>query len=235
MSQTEPRRSIGTPPVTQSGPTISLVVAMTVDYIIGVANQLPWKLSADLKRFRALTVNHAVIMGRKTHESIGKRLPDRRNIIVTRGGSQSSIDGETASSLEEAVIRCSNDNQIFVIGGGALYRQALPLATRIFLTLIEPHEMKLPLFNQFEGDAYFPRIDPSEWVITRLGRRNVARPKGRPAPISRRSVYFRFIDLTRIRESTIHTYSSTAVEQFDLEAFSSLRRTRREIVPTRSR
>lgn len=219
----EPIRTI----VPNKGPSISIVAAMTTDYVIGIANKLPWKLSMDLKRFRDLTLNHTVIMGRKTWDSIGRPLPKRRNVVVTRAGISLPSGCRSVASLDEAIRICQPDEQIFVIGGGELYRLALPLATKLHLTLIETHELKLPLFTPFEGDAYFPPIPPFEWAIERLGRRNVARPKGRPAPIPFRSVYFRFVDLVRIHAPSAEPYKEpSSGARFDLNVFEKRRRAR---------
>jgi len=206
----------GTQPpfIAATRPRVALVAAMTTENVIGVANRLPWTLSADLKRFRALTLHHCVVMGRRTYESIGVPLPNRTNIVVSRGGFVAS-ECISASSLLDALRRCPVNEATFVIGGGELYLQAMPYASRIYLTLIEAHEKKLPLFTPFEGDAYFPQIDPGEWAISRLGRRNVARPKGRAAPVAFRSVYFRFIDFVRIKQPSARS-DDTEHQKFDL-------------------
>lgn len=231
MSRVDGRASASADSVALKRQELYLVVAMTKNYIIGVANQLPWRLSADLKRFRNLTLDHPVVMGRKTFESIGRALPQRRNIVVTRGGWTVPQDIETAASLPAALALCAGQGPIFVIGGGELYREALPVASRIYLTFIELRETNLPLFKPFEGDAYFPEIDPREWAIDRLGRRNVARPKGKPAPIELRTAFFRFVDLVRRRHANWPTGSLSDKGTFDLEKFARTRNSLDKSVP----
>jgi len=228
MSQKQTTSSTGHPLVARAQPHVALVAAMTTEYIIGIANTLPWILSADLKRFRNLTTDHCLVMGRKTYESIGHPLRDRRNVIVSRGGFSPPLGCEVASTLDEAFACCRTGETIFVIGGGELYRQAIPRADRIYLTLIDLHEKKLPLFNPFEGDAYFPSIDPAEWAIERLGRRNVARPRGKPAPIPLRSVYFRFIDMVRIKDGLGQVgRQALSNEKFQIEAYERAKKQKR--------
>jgi len=128
---------------------------MALNRVIGKNGALPWRLSADLKRFRALTMGHPIIMGRKTFDSIGRALPGRRNIVISRNV-QLAIDGvETATSLQSALEMTAGAEQVFIIGGEQIYRAALPLADRIELTLIE---------EDFEGDAWFPEITPDGWT-----------------------------------------------------------------------
>jgi dihydrofolate reductase len=136
-------------------PKIVLVVAMARNRVIGKDGALPWHLPEDLKRFRRLTMGHPIIMGRKTHDSIGRPLPGRRNIVVSRNPDL-EIDGvETATSLQSALAMVADCDTAFVIGGEQIYQAALPLADRIELTLID---------SDFEGDARFPEIDPVEWT-----------------------------------------------------------------------
>lgn len=131
---------------------ISLIAAMSKNRVIGNDNSLIWKLPADMKRFKEITTGKSVIMGRKTYESIGRPLPNRRNIIITRNESY-SVDGcEVVSSLEKAIEICNSD--AIIIGGGEIYSQSLPIADRIHLTII--HE-------NFEGDTYFPELG-EEWA-----------------------------------------------------------------------
>jgi dihydrofolate reductase len=126
---------------------LAIIVAVAANGVIGRGGKLPWHVSEDLKHFKKTTSGHAIIMGRKTHESIGRALPKRRNIVVTR--SASSFDGcETAGSLAEALaLARTTDPCPFVIGGSSLYEEALPLATEIHLTTID---------GEVEGDVYFP-------------------------------------------------------------------------------
>ena len=126
---------------------------MSDNRVIGNNNELIWKLSSDLKRFKQLTTGHPVVMGRKTYESIGKPLPNRRNIIITRN-SEYEVEGcEVVSSLEEALLLSGND--CFIIGGGEIYKQSLELADKIYLTLVH---------KDFEGDTQFPELS-KEWAI----------------------------------------------------------------------
>jgi dihydrofolate reductase len=132
---------------------IKIIVAMSENRVIGNNNELIWKLSSDLKRFKELTTGHPVVMGRKTYESIGRPLPNRRNIIITRN-SEYEVEGcEVVSSLEEALLLSGND--CFIIGGGEIYKQSLELADKIYLTLVH---------KDFEGDTQFPELS-KEWAI----------------------------------------------------------------------
>ena len=131
---------------------IKIIVAMSKNRVIGNNNELIWKLSSDLKRFKELTTGHPVVMGRKTYESIGRPLPNRRNIIITRN-LEYSVDGcEIVSSLEEALLLTNND--CFIIGGGEIYNQSIELADKIYLTLVH---------KDFEGDTTFPELG-KEWA-----------------------------------------------------------------------
>lgn len=137
--------------------TVSLIVAVANNHVIGVNNTLPWHLPEDLKRFRALTTGHHIIMGRKTYESLGRLLPGRTTVIVTRNKAYQVEGALIASSLEEAIALCKDDNEAFVIGGAELYKDALKLADKLYLT-----EIAL----QVEGDAFFPEFKKSEWKET---------------------------------------------------------------------
>ena len=130
---------------------VSIIVAMAENCVIGRANGLPWKLSSDLKRFKSLTMGHHIVMGRKTYESIGRLLPGRTTVIVSRQEGYTVEGAVVVSSLEEA-IALSDD--LFVIGGGQIYEQALPLADRIYLTRVQV---------EVEGDTYFPEVDWAGW------------------------------------------------------------------------
>lgn len=134
---------------------ISLVVAMDRTRAIGAGGTLPWHLPADLRHFRDITMGKPIIMGRRTHDSIGRALPGRRNIVVTRNRDWPVPKGcEAAHSLEEALTLAGDAAEVMVIGGAALYRCALPLAQRIYLT--EVH-------TEVGGDVHFPPLDPQEW------------------------------------------------------------------------
>ena len=133
---------------------VSLIAAVARNRVIGVENRLPWHLPADLRRFRALTWGKPIVMGRRTHESIGRPLPGRRNIVVTSGGRL--LEGcEPAGSLREALAMTAPAPETVVIGGERCYREALPLSQRMYLTRIDA---------DFAGDAWFPEWDPDEWA-----------------------------------------------------------------------
>jgi dihydrofolate reductase len=136
---------------------VALIAAVAQNGVIGVDNRLPWRLADDLRRFRALTSGHSIIMGRKTWESLGKPLPDRQNIVVTRQRVFQAAGAEIAASLEAALAAASRPEPVFVIGGEALYREALPLADRLYLTEIH---------RDFVGDARFPGYARSAWRET---------------------------------------------------------------------
>ena len=137
--------------------TVSLIVAVAHNRVIGVNNTLPWHLPEDLKRFRALTTGHHIIMGRKTYESLGRLLPGRTTVIVTRNANYHVEGALTASSLQAAIALCQQDDEVFVIGGAELYKDALKLADKLYLTEID---------LQVEGDAFFPEFQKSEWKET---------------------------------------------------------------------
>jgi len=144
--------------VTTRKTRLSLIAAVAENGIIGSGNALPWRLPEDLKHFKTLTLGHPVIMGRKTYESIGRPLPGRRNIVVTRNRDFHMEGCEIAQSLEAAIAACGLDcGEVFVIGGAQIYAEALPLAQRIYLT-----EIRKP----FKGDARFPVLDRKEWEET---------------------------------------------------------------------
>lgn len=129
---------------------VFLVAAVAANGIIGADNRMPWHLPEDLKHFKALTLGHPVIMGRKTHESIGKPLPGRENIVISRKPGLEIPGVSVASSLEAALALCLGEPVVFVIGGGEIYRAALPMADGIVLTEIG---------QAFEGDTKFPDWD----------------------------------------------------------------------------
>lgn len=140
-------------------PKISAIVAMSENHVIGDNNQLPWHLPADLKHFKAITSGHPILMGRKTYESIGRPLPNRTNIIITRNHSFQAPGCIVIKSIDEAVERAAatGSDEIFIIGGAEVYKQLMPHIERIYLTIV--HEI-------FEGDAFFPELDQSQWVQT---------------------------------------------------------------------
>ncbi|MEW5707868.1 MAG: dihydrofolate reductase [Pseudomonadota bacterium] len=146
-----------------TGPRIALVVAMARNGVIGAGNALPWRLPEDLKHFKALTMGHCVVMGRKTFDSIGKLLPGRQNVIVTRRADYAVSGARVVHSVEEALESCERQDEIFVIGGAELFRDLIDRADRMYVT---------ELMQDFEGDVYFPAYDRSAWrEVSRERRR----------------------------------------------------------------
>lgn len=136
-------------------PLISLVAAVSRNGAIGKNNELLCRISEDLKFFKRTTLGSPVIMGRKTWDSIGRPLPGRRNVVVTRNPEWSADGAERAASLQDAVMLVQNAPKVFVIGGGEIYAQALPIADELVLTEIDA---------DFEGDAFFPAWDKSQFI-----------------------------------------------------------------------
>ena len=139
---------------------IILIVAKARNQVIGKDNQLIWKLSADLKRFKNLTTGHTILMGRKTYDSLGKPLPNRTHIIITRNSEFQAPEGHYAfTSLEEAIIFCNKIGveKLFIIGGGQIYKEALPICDQLEITEVDAAP---------EGDTFFPEIDLNQWLET---------------------------------------------------------------------
>lgn len=137
---------------------LALVVAMNRARVIGVNGALPWHISEDLKHFKRITVGHAIVMGRKTHQSIGRPLPDRRNIVVSRQPGLRFEGCQVVGSLEAALrLAREDDNEPRIVGGASLYAEALPRVTKMFLTQVD---------RDVEGDAFFPKFDRSQWEET---------------------------------------------------------------------
>lgn len=135
---------------------LSIIVAVAKNNAIGLNNELLYRLPSDLKRFKALTTGHTIIMGRKTFESLPKgALPNRRNIVLSRQEGLHYENAECYHSLEDALMQCDYTEDIYIIGGGELYRQTLELVKRIHLTLVDD----MPA----EADAFFPELNPDEW------------------------------------------------------------------------
>lgn len=137
--------------------TIAMIVAYAKNRVIGQNNTLPWHLPEDLKRFRALTTGHHIIMGRKTYESLGKLLPGRTTVIVTRNPDYKVAGALIASSVAAAISLCQGDDEPFIIGGAELYADGLNHANKLYVTQI---------YLTVEGDAFFPVIDKDLWKIT---------------------------------------------------------------------
>ena len=135
---------------------LALVVAMTPDRVIGLNGDMPWHIPEDLRHFRRVTMGHAIIMGRKTHESIGRALPGRQNIVITRQPDARFEGCDVVHSLDEAIAlaRSKGDEEPRVVGGGAIYALALPHATKLFLTEVD---------RSVEGDTHFPEYNPDRW------------------------------------------------------------------------
>ncbi len=133
---------------------ISIIAAMAENRVIGVNNRLPWRLPADLKHFRKVTTGHHVIMGRKNYESIGKPLPDRKNIVVTHRPDYVAPGCLVVHSLDDALQAAQSDPEAFIIGGAEIYRQSFALTQRLYLTLIH---------TVIPGDTYFPPFDARDW------------------------------------------------------------------------
>lgn len=127
--------------------TLSLIVAVAENGVIGKDNALPWRLPEDLKRFKAITMGHPVVMGRRTFESIGSPLPGRRNLVVSRNPDYHPAGAERVGGLEEALAAVDGAQEVFVIGGAELFKESLPKADRLYLTKIH---------RVFSGDTYFP-------------------------------------------------------------------------------
>lgn len=137
-------------------PSVSLIVAQAENRVIGCQNQLPWHLPEDLKYFRRVTMGKPVIMGRKTFESIGRLLPGRLNVVVTRQPDWSFPGAQVASDLQRAVELASQQGaeEVMIIGGSQIYEQAIPIADRIYLTQVH---------RSYEGDAWFPKLIEADW------------------------------------------------------------------------
>lgn len=162
---------------------ISLVVAASDNNVIGDKNTLLWKLPADFARMKELTMGKPLIMGRKTHESIGRVLPGRQNIVITRDSSQVMEGADPAHSLEEALALAgvSGAQEAIIFGGGEIYRQALPMADRVYMTRVHAY---------FAGDTTFPELPPHQWELVS----SVLHPKDADHAVS-----FTFEDYVRVR------------------------------------
>ncbi len=139
-------------------PIISLVAAVSRNGVIGIRNSLPWHLPADLRFFKQLTLGHAIVMGRKTFDSIGRPLPGRTNIVISRGTYQAPQGVEAVNSIDAAIALCEEQSEVFFIGGGEIFQQAMGVAQRLYLTEID---IDIP-----DGDAWFPEFDRKTWTET---------------------------------------------------------------------
>jgi dihydrofolate reductase len=133
---------------------IALIAALAENRVIGRDNQLPWRISADLKHFKALTMGKPIVMGRKTWESIGRALPGRENIVVTRDTGYRAQGCQVVHSIDEALEITGKSDEVMIVGGAGLYQQTLEHADRLYLTRVKA---------EVEGDTWFPEIDPRQW------------------------------------------------------------------------
>lgn len=144
-------------PITHRPSRVSIIVAMATNRVIGANNGIPWRLPNELKLFKSVTMGHPIVMGRKTYESINRLLPGRTTVVVTRQPGYQVPGAVIAHSLEAAIAACRSADEIFVIGGGELYRAALPIADRIYLTTVEAEPA---------GDTFMPEFCLSDWRET---------------------------------------------------------------------
>jgi dihydrofolate reductase len=136
---------------------VSIIVAIAENYAIGKDNDLLWHIPGDLKRFKQLTTGHTVVMGKRTFESLPRRpLPNRRNIVITDVPGEKIEGCEMAYSVKDALDLCRPEEENFIIGGASVYRQFLPMADRLYLTVVH---------KSFDGDVFFPEIDYTEWNL----------------------------------------------------------------------
>lgn len=136
---------------------ISLIVAMSRNNVIGAGGELPWHLPDDLRRFKSLTMGKPVVMGRKTYESIGRALPGRKNIVITRQADFAAEDCDIVASPDAALEAAGVDCEVMIIGGAEIYRQFLDNADRVYRTVIDRH---------VDGDAFFPNLPASDWAMS---------------------------------------------------------------------
>lgn len=133
-----------------------MIVAVANNGVIGINNTLPWHLPEDLKRFRALTMGHHIIMGRKTYESLGRLLPGRTSVILTRNHAY-QVDGAiVVNNLQDAMQYCANDDELFLIGGAQLYQEGLKLVNKLYITKVN---------LEVDGDAFLPEMDFNAWTL----------------------------------------------------------------------
>jgi dihydrofolate reductase len=135
---------------------ISIIVAVAQNGVIGCENRLIWHIPEDLRRFKRMTTGHPVVMGRKTFESLGRPLPNRTNVVITRQKNYSAEGVQVVHSLEDAIQLFAPEEEIFVIGGAEVYRQAMPLADKFYLTVVG---------HDYQGDTYYPEWDHDQWHL----------------------------------------------------------------------
>ena len=167
---------------------VSIIVAMSENRVIGKDNQLPWRISADMKYFKQITMGRPVVMGRKTFESIGRPLPGRKNIVVTRQASWRHDDITIFYNVEEALdfaigeAQRDNQDEVMVIGGSEIYRQVLPICDKLYVTRVHA---------QIDGDAFFPNFEGSNW---RLSFQQIVEPLGNDQYTCSFMVYDKLLD-----------------------------------------
>jgi dihydrofolate reductase len=149
--------------MSQSNKPISIIVVIAGNYAIGLNNQLLWHLPEDLKRFKKLTTGHTVVMGKRTFDSLPIRpLPNRKNIVISDIPGDNIVGCVMAISIEEAIEKCDPENENFIIGGGSIYNQFLPIANKLYITWVQ---------KEFDADVFFPVIDKNIWKET--GREDI--------------------------------------------------------------
>lgn len=158
---------------------ISVIAAMAKNRAIGINNTLPWHLPEDLKHFKTLTMGHHIIMGRKTYESIGRPLPGRTTVIVTRDPNYRMEGCLSANSIDAAIAVCAGDDEIFFVGGAELYAQVINRADRLYITEIQA---------DYAGDAFFPAFEAASW-----------RETAREAHVSAAGLGYDFVTFSRTR------------------------------------
>lgn len=144
---------------------ISLIAAVAENNVIGYKNRLPWRLPADFKHFKEITMGHHLIMGQNTFESIGRPLPGRQTVILSLEKDYKKPGCKTSNSIEEAlkIAKDNGEKEVMIVGGSSVYKQFLPISNKIYLTKIH---------HRFEGDAFFPEIDMNEWKTTSEEKHN---------------------------------------------------------------
>jgi dihydrofolate reductase len=161
--------------------SLALIVAMASNRTIGINNTLPWRCPDDLKHFKALTMGHHMIMGRKTFDSIGKPLPGRITVVISRDSALKIDGGIVAHSVAQAIAMCNGDSEIFVVGGAEIYAQTLPLADTLYITEIQ---------QEIVGDAHFLDFDAAQWHETKRELRSQVLPQ---------PLHFHFVTYQRIK------------------------------------
>lgn len=168
--------------------SLAIIVAQSSNRVIGIENRLPWHLPEDLKYFKAVTMGKPIIMGRKTYESIGRPLPGRQNIVITRQPDWHAEGVSVVHSLADALAQgqlaaaAAKVAEVMVIGGAQIYQEALSLAQTLYVTEVA---------TELQGDAYFPEISPTQW-------RQVACSEDHPAQLQEASISYRFVTYSRI-------------------------------------